>query len=423
MLAEEYFDGVEVITEPFGNDAVLAEVVDRIADLQTRCDGILYSRKDPYLLVSGELNHTVPVRYVETDASHLLISLLAAIARYGALPPEISIDSFDARSASSALAGVGLGPNRVTVHSVSVDAGRPGLVDATLQQHMNHLEAGAELIVTNITDVHHTFKERGVPATLISPSPESFAHEIRNLMLRHQLRSQREGGLAIVHIRLQYKDRYRYHGAMPIREVDDLSAAGKLIAVFAEEVDSAMFQLSRWDFVILCSRQLLESVTGNFANIALMNEINTETAFDVAIGIGAGQTVKEAEANSLRAISETRSLVGTYTNVVIGQGTSTGPIKPRSHHHPVESAAELDVDEMARRTGLSTQVLGRLHEVARARSTQLFTSAQLASHLGVSQRTVNRIVAKLLSAGLAAVEGKDLTQEFGRPARVIRLRL
>lgn len=421
-LIDEYFDGVQILPVEFSNDADMIDVIARIADLQTNCHGILYSRKDPYLLASSQVHHSVPVRYVEIDSSHLLISLLAAHVKYGFVPREISIDSFDAHTARTALSSVGIGEKRVKLRAVTID-GHERLVDATLQQHISNHKAGSELCVTNITDVHQSLLEIGIPATLISPTAESFIHEIRNLMLRHQVRAQHATSLAIMHIRLQYKSRYRYYGTMPIREVDDLSKAAKLIAVFAEEVDSAMFQLSRWEYLILCSWPLLESATDHFTDVSLMHNINMETTFDAAIGIGYGLTVKEAETNALTAVGQTLPIAGTHAIVVTGDGAPLGPIKPKSGHFPDKSIMEANLEDVANATGLSTQILNRIYAVTRARDTNLFTSSQLAKHLEISTRTVNRITRKLLEHGYAAIEGKDLTQSHGRPARVIRVRL
>lgn len=71
-IIDEYFDDIEMYPEEFGNDDIITDAVERIARLQTVCDGILYSRRDPYLLVSGRLHHTVPVRYVEIDSPRCL---------------------------------------------------------------------------------------------------------------------------------------------------------------------------------------------------------------------------------------------------------------------------------------------------------------------------------------------------------------
>lgn len=420
-LVREYFDQVEVLKAEFGNDDTIDDAVEYIARLQSRCDGILYSRKDPYLLIARHLHHRVPVRYVDIDRSHLLISLLRAVLEYDTVPTDISIDSFDHLSAVEALTSVGIPKERVTIRTVTADIGRPGFVNAILTQHLSNHRDGAQLCITNVTDVHRTLLKKGVPTTLITPSTESYVHEIRNLLLRHRLRNQEASPLAIMHIRLQYKEKYRFYGEMPIREVDDLSTAAKLIAMFAEELDGAMFHLSRWEYVLLCNRAVLESATEQFVNIDLMRAINVSTAFDVTIAIGCGQTIREAESNALLATNETLAHPGTNAVIVCAPGQVLGPISPKSEHFPQESATETRLADVAAATGVSTHVLHQIYQVTRQRNSNLFTSAQLAEALDVSTRTVNRIIERLLDHRYAVIEGKDLTQPYGRPARVIRL--
>lgn len=420
-LVQEYFDGVEVIKVDFGNDDTIESALERIAHVQSLCDGILYSRKDPYLLISRHLHHTVPVRYVDIDQTHLLISLLRALLEYGRVPSDISVDGFDHAAVVEALASVGIDEEGLTIRTVTADISAPGFVNAILLQHLSNWRDGAQLCITNVADVCRRLRAQSVPAVLVKPSEESYVHEIRNLLLRHRLRSQEKSPLAILHVRLQYKEKYRFYGEMPIREVDDLSRAAKLIAIFAENVDGAMFQLSRWEYVILCSRSMLESATDEFVNLELMREINASTAFDVSIGIGCGQTIREAESNALLATNETLAHPGTSAVIVLAPGKVVGPIGPKSERFPQESATEARLQAVAAATGVSTHVLKKLYEATLQRNSRLFTSAQLAEMLGMSRRTVNRIIEKLLDHRYAVIEGKDLTQPQGRPARVIRL--
>lgn len=173
-LVEEYFDQVRVYTEEFGNDEVMADAVPRIARLQTRCDGLLYSRRDPYLLVSEHLDHTIPVSYVEIHTSHLLLSLLKAMIRYGKRPSMISIDSFDRASALEAFQTVGIPESELTIFTVASDAKPEDLVNATLAGHLRNHAHGAELCITNITDVCRSLNQRGIPSVVINPSARSF---------------------------------------------------------------------------------------------------------------------------------------------------------------------------------------------------------------------------------------------------------
>ena len=207
-LVDEYFDQVKVYTEEFGNDEVISDAVERIRDLQTRCDGILYSRRDPYLLISEHLHHTIPVSYVETHQSHLLTSLLKAMIRYKIRPSKISIDTFDRGSALDAFTSVGIPEEELTIYTVATDPAQEDLVNATLAGHLKNYDLGAELCITDITDICQSLNSQGIPSVVINPSARSFVHEIRNLMLRIQLKNQSASPLAICHVKLQYKEKY-----------------------------------------------------------------------------------------------------------------------------------------------------------------------------------------------------------------------
>ena len=419
-LVKEYFDDVEVHTVEFGNDAIIADAVLRIAELQTRCDGILYSRRDPYMLISGRLHHTVPVRYVDIDSSHLLISLLRANLRYKIRPTNISIDAFDRRSVVEAFKTIGVPEEDLTIRTVTVDAGQDGMVNDALAQHLKHYEDGAQLCVTNVTDIYLSLVRMNIPATIISPTAESFVHEIRNLMLRYRLKSQDSCSLAVMLIRLRYKEKYRFYGEMPIREIDELAGAAKLMADFAEKLDGAMFCLGRWEYLLICSRLLLQNATNQFVDITLMHNISRDTSFDITIGIGCGKTVSEAQSNAVMALNRTAQR-GTSTVVALSATQFIGPLIPKSERFPEDSSTESRLEDIARTTGLSVNTLNRLYQFTRKRNSSLFTSSELAEALEVTPRTVNRIIERLTDHRFAAIAGKHMPKQKGRPARVIRL--
>lgn len=420
-LVKEYFDHVEVFPEEFGHDQITQDAVERVARLQTKCHGILYSRRDPYLLISEHLQHIIPTSYVEVHGSHLLISLLEATISYGMQPTRLSVDGLNRVGVMQALQTVGLSAKQVEVFMVNTSLRQADLVNSTLAQHIKNYEAGAELCITNITDVCSSLRKKQIPAIVINPTPKSFIHEIRNLMLRHQLSNQTMNPLAVIHIRLQYKEKYRFADKIPLREVEELSNAMKLITIFSEDLDGAMYTLGRYEYLILCTGTILQNTTDQYANISLMQKINTTTVFNVTLGIGYGETVKEAERNAVIATDHTLLHRGTNTMVALGADQLIGPLRPKSEHFTEESVLDVRLEEIAQNTGLSTNVLNQLLQITIKQNSALVTSAELAKTLDVSRRTVNRILERLLEKGYASIEGKHLAQPKGRPARVIRL--
>ncbi len=422
-LVKEYFDDVELYPVEFGNDDIIKDAIHRIADIQTFCDGILFSRRDPYLLISARLQHTVPVRYVEIDKSHLLISLLTAIVRYGIRPTNISIDTFDRTSTLEAFRTVGIPEEHLTIHTVTSDSGQSEMVNDILAQHVERHQNGAELCITNVTDVYRSLLAQNIPATIINPTTESFVHEIRNLMLRSRLKTQRMEQLAYMHIRLLYKEKYRFYGEMPIREIDELSNAAKLITMFADSMDGVVLCLSRWEYMILCNQLLLENATNQFVDIELMENITRGTVFDIVMSIGCGQTIKEARSNAILASHRSLTQRGTNTVVALSSEQIIGPISPKKDQFAEDSVTESRLEEIAGATHLGIGTLNRLYQAIHNRNSSLFTSVELAGTLGVTTRTVNRIIARLLDNRYASIAGKNLVKPKGRPARVIRLLL
>ena len=84
---------------------------------------------------------------------------------------------------------------------------------------------------------------------------------------------------------------------------------------------------------------------------------------------------------------------------------------------PQEQAAEF----FARKIQVSTETLGKIRQCLRTQGDTL-TSDQLARGMGITERSVNRIIARLEEAGCVTVVGKHSAGK-GRPARVMKIAL
>ena len=79
------------------------------------------------------------------------------------------------------------------------------------------------------------------------------------------------------------------------------------------------------------------------------------------------------------------------------------------------------LERVAQRTRLGMSTLRRMAQVLRQTEGSV-TSEQLARRLGITSRSVNRIVARLEEAGCVTTVGKQ-TMGKGRPARVMKILL
>jgi hypothetical protein len=421
QIVHDYFNDIELFHVEFGTDDVVDDVVERIRLLMNNCDGMLYSRYDPYFLISSRLTHTIPVRYVAIDRSHLIASLLRGVIKYGISLTNISLDNFDLKNALEAFASVGVDTNTLKLRLITANINSPGFVRETLAQHIKNYEQGSELCVTNITSVFLELIEHGIPAVVINPSTESFIHEIRNLMLRHNLRVTAKTSIAVLAINIQYKERFQFYREMPLREIDEYASAAKLLNLFAEKNDGSVFSLSKSDYRIICHTSTLRSTTYDFTDISIMQGIVSDTAFEINIGIGLGKNVRESEINSLAALAQSKKQPGSNTHVMIDSQKILGPIVSQSYDLVPESGIDKKLISIAEITGISFHTIHHLYQNSHSRSVTLFTSADIAKVLNITPRSVNRIIGKLIDHGYATIVGRNIMSQKGRPSNMIKL--
>ena len=76
---------------------------------------------------------------------------------------------------------------------------------------------------------------------------------------------------------------------------------------------------------------------------------------------------------------------------------------------------------LAQLSGVSVRILMLLYRACRDMDRSRFTSAELADLTGVTPRTMNRILQKLMDRNLAREVGLHFTARTGRPSRLIEL--
>lgn len=87
------FSGVVVNKIPFNSDDDLDAASEALSQAMPFCDGILYTRQDPYKLLTRIIEHTVPSRYVDITADHFICGLLKASVLYDVDVRTVSLDT------------------------------------------------------------------------------------------------------------------------------------------------------------------------------------------------------------------------------------------------------------------------------------------------------------------------------------------
>ena len=91
----------------------------------------------------------------------------------------------------------------------------------------------------------------------------------------------------------------------------------------------------------------------------------------------------------------------------------------------IQEKKERPIDEqflyLSKKSKVSVRIIANLYQACRDTGRQRFTAAELADLTGVTPRTINRILAKLIDHHLAQDVGRRFKDKTGRPSRIIEI--
>jgi hypothetical protein len=254
-------------------------------------------------------------------------------------------------------------------------------------------------------------------ALRLAPSPHSVRVALRQLLLRADNLAQEDAQIALGLVELDPADSPAAVGAVNNQDeglLREAAALGGSLAGFTRSpgppASPAVVHL------LVTTRGPLADATGNFTALPMLRRLADHHAV-VRIGFGLGRSAAEAESLARRALSRARR-VGPVAAVLSLRGdtdlvleSTTPPLRPR----------EASLAVLSQRVGLSVPTLERLRTVRDYAGAAPLTTREVASRLGVQQRTARRMLHRLELAGLAERTGNLTSGASGRPLTLYRL--
>ncbi len=401
-----------------------AETVDDLNQLCTGAAGILFLRKEIYLFISSHMEFNIPSRYADIDEVTLRLILLRARLGFTEMIKGLSADVFSKAQLLPLLADADIFDDKAEINTIPYFRCVHLSAEEIADYHIENLESGASLALTNFPDVYEILREKRLPVSYVDYAPHSIVQEIRNLKLGVRLHERQER-IGYIYICLRYKYTTINLIQVPMRETDELTRISNYINLFARSIDAACVSLSRWEYMILCNESLLLNETNNFLEISLIKKITEESVFDMLMSIGFGKTPKEAYSNSM--ISYAVSVRLSTSNVVVtfdGKDPETSILYQADgdENTPKEVSIEYDsVSRLAKKSGISYATLHKLYVSYLERQSPHFTSKDIAEVLEISVRSANRLLQKLLDSGSAVIVSSVSLNGSGRPNRVVKI--
>ena len=383
---------VDIRRFPYGHETEAPQLVGAHAD---DVDAWLFTGVIPYTIAGKHL--TRPAAYIDYTGSSLLHAIIRLVSD-GHDIERMSIDTLATSEVMDALA-----ESELPTSGISSLPFRAGLTsDALVDFHRSHAADGA-VAITCVSSVYEALRDEITILRLV-PSSDSIRTTLRQLLLLTSNQTSEDAHVVL--------------GIVEARPwTDELE---KDIAREAAGVAGVVCPLDEHHRLIITTRGPLADATNQFTSAPILRRVATAGPA-LLIGFGFGRGAAEAERLARRALAKAAThgqvaAVASFRNDIdilldVEQGAAARE----------ETTDVPGMGVVTARVGLSATTVRRLRDASSG--AEAVTTRDIATALGIEQRTARRMMQRLELAGYAERVGHRESGASGRPLTLYRLAL
>ena len=398
----------------------LSELPGQLEGRQHQCDLFLFLGETARRWTASQIRPAVPWYSVPRSAASFL-RILTQSLRAG-LPMDIVTDFQDPSLIQHALheAGISEEDCRITYISAGPFTAE-GYMERNAHLMAEALRDGRAVFAATIFSVtYRVLREEGLRAYYFLPSFEDIRHIVQELLTSFQLKASEESRIAVIALHIDPDWEPDENSSDYESSLEALRAA-RYIYEWARRIDAACTVISSSEYLLFSTRRPLEQETSQFTRLDLLRTVEDNTNLTLSAGIGYGTTAAQAKSHARKAVIRALAAGGNCAFFLGDTDTLIGPIR-HSGTPDIRGGSE-ELMAISRRTGISFRRLQILANLCRAQHRTRFTPAELADASGIRQRTMNRLLLKLIDAGCCEEKGRHFAHKSGRPSRIVELRL
>ena len=383
----------------------------------TDVDAILVTGPTNYAYARKRLVPTVPWSHLPHNRTSALQAFLEATSIYGSDLKSISVDRYDSQLMRNVLESGGI--HDTTIIRAPFDFEEPGFEKKLQDFHRDcYLQGKVSVCFTSMEHIYEPLRAEGIPCIRIYPSEEVVHEQVYHLQILDISAKENQGKHAIIGIKFDYI--FDDIQDLAIREWEKVQYQNEFkerVYAAAQRMEAAVFNEGFDHYFITTSRSMLmNSFLKNGEHSRFLQLTRRSPAYKVWMGIGIGTTMLEAKSRAAMALNHSRADQTGGFYLVENESQTIEAL-------PVEEVVPLDQTFafFAKKVQISTDTLEKIQRVLQQYGDTI-TSEELAEHLGITSRSVNRIISRLEEQGCVTIVGKRSTGK-GRPARVMKITL
>ncbi|HHW03853.1 MAG TPA: hypothetical protein GXX35_13780 [Thermoanaerobacterales bacterium] len=415
-IAQEY-KGVEPIKLFYSNEE---QTVELIKNNDSMVDGFLFTGFLPYYETQRSGITKKRLFYYPILGASLYHILFIMKVHEGVDITRISIDTLNSDEIKEVYEEIKLPDEKLYINE-------RGLTQFSREQYIDfhrllYKSGKTVAAVTAVNSVYERLKEESVPVFRVIPTIYTM-RETFKLIEASGLAHIAENNQIIIQI-IDIKD-YNINGS----RLSTVEMRQKKLALYQELLNYArnymasVFPAEGDEFIILITKGLFREYTNFYEEIPMIYDIEKKLSMAVNMGIGMGKSAMEAEENAREALLLSKKKPGSNAYIINQDKKVIGPIGNGGILDFALKSDDKNMLKWAEKTGLSISTLTQIESLLKKLQRDSITATDIQEGLGVTLRTANRIMKKLLSGQAAEKMGIEQPVYRGRPRQLYRIRL
>jgi len=263
-------------------------------------------------------------------------------------------------------------------------------------------------IFTAFGHIYFALKEKNFPVYRLQATNVEIIEEFKNLQNRIKMARAEKSKISVEVIKL-----LRHEGILNNILADKVQFEKELLS-YSREVDGNIQVIGDDEYLILSNKGLLNAPENIRTLISIIKNKNYK-GFSIAVGIGEGNTIFQSEKNARFALK--LSINEGNNNIFFSNGQEVkGPVMEKREIN-YKYSSDKKISEISKTTGVSPVYLEKIKSIMRKQEKNIFTSRELAEFLNISERSVNRIIKKIIENNYAVPAEYESSAGAGRPRR------
>ncbi|HLR08506.1 MAG TPA: hypothetical protein VK136_04475 [Bacillota bacterium] len=379
------------------------------------CDIYLFMNPLAYLYAKDKIDKKrLPAIQIPIDEFTIATALYRLKNSHKYAIRRISIDTSQKQAVMNVLDELAINPKDIYLYNYDESKAFTPSAIASFHENLN-LDGKTDFVLTSSRDVENLLQEKNIPVSTIQIPKTNVLKAIHEAKTTMQLNEKTSAQIVAGYVRIK--------NLGDIREEKNATYARKLVQTmqdilekYGRKTHSSVLSIKDNLFVLFGTRGMLNYITNNYRNFPLLRELEKELDARIDIGLGLGLTAKQAEYHATLALEAcaTKNISNAY--IVNEREDMFGPLgveKPfdtsKLYHSLIHKAK------------LNNELSYNFLDFISLRNNEPFSAQDIAAYYGVTKRSAERTIGKLLSGKVIKVVGEEKPYLRGRPRKLFQI--